>query len=504
MAKELFARADRRLAKLLAEMVWLNPFTEARAQANRDVAEVAGLPKATAGVEALAELAKGVLERAQPRLAHWAEVTPSEREFYQEVVYFLLFHQQIDAFDAYIADAHERGVANRKVKGYSEFAEALRHYLPHGFADVYQAMDTSRLFAVFFQIRRAYIHIFRYIIGESETAARLRARVWQSIFTHDLRRYQRVLADRMGDIITLITGPSGSGKEIVARGIGLSRYIPFDPQTRMFTDDFLRSFYPVNLSALSSNLIESELFGHRRGAFTGALQDRQGYLSACSAFGTVFLDEIGETEPAIQVKLLRLLQTRTFTPIGDTEPQEFAGKIMAATNRDLEAEIRAGRFREDFFFRLTADRVHTPALREILQGDSAELERLVAFIAGRCAGEDGPALTSEVCDFIQHRLPPDYAWPGNFRELEQCVRNIMVHGEYHPPHNLSAAAEGLSGLPRQYLEGQFTVETLIQDYIGRLYTRTPNLGELARRLGIDRRTVRKYALAAKPDTAEQD
>lgn len=107
-------------------------------------------------------------------------------------------------------------------------------------------------------------------------AARLRAAVWQSIFTRDLERYRRSLYRRMHDISTLIIGPSGTGKELVAQAIGLARYIPFDPEKQAFTQDFTESLHALNLSALSPTLIESELFGHRRGSFTGAVQDRTG------------------------------------------------------------------------------------------------------------------------------------------------------------------------------------------------------------------------------------
>ena len=130
---------------------------------------------------------------------------------------------------------------------------------------------------------------------------------------------------------TLITGPSGTGKELVARAIGLSRYISFDPKKMDFTTDFSQSFHPLNLSALPSELIESELFGHKKGAFTGALQDRRGWLDVCGPNGSVFLDEVGDLAPSIQVKLLRVLHSRTFQPLGDTKERRFRGKIIAAT-----------------------------------------------------------------------------------------------------------------------------------------------------------------------------
>ena len=127
--------------------------------------------------------------------------------------------------------------------------------------------------------------MFRDIIGSSLPAARLRAAVWQSIFTHDMRRYRRTLYARMGEFATLITGPSGTGKELVARAIAESRYLPFDERRLAFADDGVESFFPINISALSPTLVESELFGHRRGAFTGAVGDRKGWLETCPAVG---------------------------------------------------------------------------------------------------------------------------------------------------------------------------------------------------------------------------
>src|SRR5262249_24983322 len=157
------------------------------------------------------------------------------------------------------------------------------------------------------------------------------------------------LQERMRDIPTLITGPSGTGKERVAEAIGRSLYIPFDgkkeefkiafPNAKKKVDafDFLKGFLPVNLAALPPTLIESELFGTVKGAFNDAI-DRVGRLEECPEHGAVFLDEIGELSPEIQVKLLRVLQTRRFQRVGENEDKLFLGKIIAATNRDLLAE----------------------------------------------------------------------------------------------------------------------------------------------------------------------
>src|SRR5258708_17072029 len=147
-----------------------------------------------------------------------------------------------------------------------------------------------------------------------------------------MRRYRRTLFARMGEFATLITGPSGTGKELAARAIARSRYATFDEHTLLFANEGAALFFPINVSALSPTLVESELFGHRRGSFTGAIGDRKGWLEACQAAGSVFLDELGDLDPAIQVKLLRVIETRTFHPVGDTASRQFYGKLIAATN----------------------------------------------------------------------------------------------------------------------------------------------------------------------------
>ncbi len=319
-------------------------------------------------------------------------------------------------------------------------------------------------------------------------AARLRAAVWQSIFTHDIRRHRDGLYKRMGDVTTLITGPSGTGKELVAQAIGLSCYIPFDPKRLVFAEDFSQSFHALNLSALSPTLIESELFGHRRGAFTGALQDKQGWLEICRPGGAVFLDEIGDLDASIQVKLLRVLQTRGFQTVGDTKERKFQGKIISATNRDLDEAMQKGEFREDFYYRLCSDVIVTPLLHEQLRESPAELRELLGFIARRVAEADAEALAEEVEVWILKNLGIDYQWPGNIRELEQCVRSVLIRKEYRPVKGraLPAREEFLKAVG----SGTLTADELLRGYCTWVHSRTGNYQETARRLGLDRRTVK--------------
>ena len=520
MPASLFEAADRPKADALGKLTWCNPFHEERIalerQALGDLWKAppsdgleweSGTPVAAANpnTAALAELAKRLAGEARERLRKRSP-SPNERETYRDLVVFAIFYQFVDEFHRVIRQARERQAAPLRCTFFDRFRTEWEKWSPADQPNLRIEVPPERIFAIFFQVRRAYAHIHECIIGASPAGRLLRARVWQSIFTRDMARYERALTGRMADLITLITGPSGSGKELVARAIGLSQYVPFDASRREFAEDYLRGFYPINLAALSPTLIESELFGHRRGAFTGALGDRLGYFEVCGPHGTVFLDEIGETDTGIQVKLLRVLQTRIFQRIGDTEPRTFAGKIVAATNRDLAGEMRAGRFREDMYYRLCADHVRTPALREILRDTPGELATLIRHIASRIAGPaEAPALIDEACTVLNRSLPVDYPWPGNFRELEQAVRNILVHGDYGPeivssfistpavrPDGQSLDGQAPQTIAAALEAGQCTADELLRRYVQRVYQLSGSYEEAARPLALDRRTVKKY------------
>jgi len=302
-----------------------------------------------------------------------------------------------------------------------------------------------------------------------------------------MRRYRRSLYNRLGDIAVLITGPSGSGKELVARAIGHARYIPFDRQKMVFKADLQASFHALNLTALSPNLIESELFGHRKGAYTGALEDHIGWLEGCGPHGTVFLDEIGDVNGEIQVKLLRVLETRRFSRLGETVPRHFEGKLIAATNRDLGTEMEAGNFRTDLYYRLCSDIVETPSLQERIAASPAELETLVSFLAMRIAGEEeAPALGEQVLTWIGKNLGKEYPWPGNVRELEQCVRNILIRGSYRALAGGPVTGDFFS-LAK---EGKLTADELLSHYCKLVYDLKGTYEGAGRSLGIDRRTVK--------------
>jgi len=494
-----FTREERSFLENLSRLATANPFLPERIELEREILkddfeEVSPvwskrLDRQNPNVVKVEARAEAMANPIRTRLASGGKPSASDARLYEELVFYILYYRFEEDFG--------RAMGEPAVRFYEPFCrEALRLMSPPA---VFMRIESElpHWFAFLFQIRRASHHIFEFIVGSSYPAARLRAAIWQSIFTHDLRRYRRALFDRMADVSTLVTGPSGTGKELVARAIGSSRYIPFQPKTERFILDVAEAFYPMNLSALAPTLIESELFGHRRGAFTGALADRKGFFAICPALGTVFLDEIGDLDPAIQVKLLRVLQTREFQSLGETKSQRFEGKIVAATHRDLAAEMRAGRFREDLYYRLCSDLITTPSLRAQLEDAPHDLEELVRFIARRIVGqEEAEAVTSEVLHWIQSHLGLDYGWPGNFRELEQCVRNILVRKEYRPT---SRAID--SPWLVDLREGSLTAEELLEAYCAHVYERSGNFLETARRLGLDRRTVKSKVQAYRKRSA---
>jgi two-component system response regulator HydG len=206
----------------------------------------------------------------------------------------------------------------------------------------------------------------------------------------------------------LILGESGTGKELVARSIHF-----LGPRKD-------RPFAPVDCSALVSTLIESELFGYVKGAFTGAMQSKQGLLEAAQG-GTLFLDEIGDMPPDLQAKLLRALQEREIKPVGSTERRHINVRIIAATNRDLESAIRAGTFRQDLYFRLNVVQVKLPPLRD----RKSDIPLLVTAFLEKFSDPSGPVRT--ISEDAMRRLIA-YDWPGNVRELENAIERAVALG----------------------------------------------------------------------------
>lgn len=492
---------ERAFLQTVSDLGYCNPFLQERIEYERTILGedfIAGEPvwglrvdapeKLNPNIEQLTTRIETLIRSLHERLMHAGDVAEKDLLLYQDGVLFFLFHHYRFQFDSLITRALEQQRKRERCGFYANFLHDWQEFFTLPGRTLPVLSEVTHYFACFFQLRRAFYHIFQSIIGTSLVSARLRAEVWQSIFTHDMRRYRRTLYDKMGDFTTLIRGPSGTGKELVARAIGLSRYVPFDAKTQTFTEDFVGSFYAINLSALPSTLIESELFGHKRGAFTGALQDRRGWLEVCPPLGSVFLDEIGDLDAAIQVKLLRVLQTRTFQALGDTTDRRFQGKLIAATNRDLTQAMQDGQFRQDFYYRLCSDLIATPSLREQLRESPTVLRELLVFIVRRVVKDEAEILAKEIETWILDNLGPDYEWPGNIRELEQCVRNVLVRREYRPSQTSPPSRQ--DAFVSAFDAGTLTADELLRRYCTVVYARTGSYEETARRLQIDRRTVK--------------
>jgi DNA-binding NtrC family response regulator len=225
-----------------------------------------------------------------------------------------------------------------------------------------------------------------------------------------------------GRSTVLLVGETGTGKEQLAHHIHECSPRAEGP------------FVALNCGALPEGLVESELFGHERGAFTGADRRRIGRFELAEG-GTLFLDEIGDLPPAAQVKLLRVLQEREITRLGGSQSVKVDVRLIAATHRDLAADVRAGRFREDLFFRIHVVPIHLPALRDRLE----DLEPLLSCFLGRFAAELRRPARSVTPDALA-RLRA-HRWPGNVRELENLAERLLVLGD-----DRSITAEELAGL----------------------------------------------------------
>ena len=269
----------------------------------------------------------------------------------------------------------------------------------------------------------------------------------------------------------LLRGENGTGKSVLARFI--------HARSRRAT----HSYVTVNCPTLSEDLLASELFGHAIGAFTGAVRDQPGRVEAAEG-GTLLLDEIAEITPPLQAKLLRFVQDKEFERVGETRTRHADVRVVAATNRDLDADVAAGRFREDLLFRLNVVEIHVPPLRERGEDILPMARRFLDFFS-RGANRPAPTISTDA-----ERALCNYAWPGNVREL----RNAMERATILFP----SLALGLEALPARInpharetarLGGDFTLDQVERDHIERIVGRTPTLDDAAKILGIDSSTL---------------
>ncbi|HEX7127011.1 MAG TPA: sigma-54 dependent transcriptional regulator [Thermodesulfobacteriota bacterium] len=285
----------------------------------------------------------------------------------------------------------------------------------------------------------------------------------------------------------LIQGETGTGKELVARAIHANSAESAEP------------FLAVNCTALPETLLESELFGHVRGSFTGAVADRKGHFELAGS-GTIFLDEIGDISPAFQAKLLRILQERTFIPVGAEHVRRTEARVIAATHRDLARLVRDGLFRDDLYFRLKVVEIHLPPLRD----RRADIPLLVDHLLRRISVTVGKEIRY-VPDEVMARLVA-YDWPGNVRELENVLSRsaILARGsalalEHLPPEVATATPNRTPARPGDALAD--VIAAHVHDVLART---NGNKRQTARILGISRSRLDRLLASAAAVAPKQD
>lgn len=281
------------------------------------------------------------------------------------------------------------------------------------------------------------------------------------------------------DLPVLITGESGAGKEIIAGAL------------HRWGNHAEDAYVPLNCGVLQEDLVESELFGHKRGAFTGAASDKDG-LFQIATNGTLFLDEIGELPAACQAKLLRVLDTGEFRPLGATALRRTTARVIAATHRDLDAQVAQGKFRHDLLYRLNVVHIHVPALRE--RPDDIPL--LADYLIQRAARRVGrrPRLTPGALDLFLA-----YPWPGNVRELRNVIERLLVvnDGDVIEESMVAAMLSMPATSPKTTSKSPFSqivpLETFERDYVQwTLKELNGNVSAAASVLGVSRSTIYRF------------
>ena len=487
MTKRTLSESQRNFFALASQAIFANPFTDERLAID---AKLAGQP----GKSTRSEFDQQVSPRLRQMWASLGEdikftdFEGKDADLLMHAMLFDTFWHYSGDLDKLILEQIEAGDETLPVPFAPKVLTRLRQW---GFSPE----QARRFFAMCFQIRRAYFFIDRDLPGPSASMQRLRQRLWVNIFTDDIELYENHLWCRMEDFSTFLLGETGTGKGTAASALGRSGWIPFDEENKRFAESFTQLFVPINLSQFTESLIESELFGHVKGAFTGAVKDHQGVFERCHRYGAIFLDEIGEVSIPVQIKLLNVLQERVFSPVGSHKLMRFGGRVIAATNRSVHQQREDGTFRDDFFYRLCSDIIEMPTLRQRIEEDPRELEILIDHIVRRTIGQQNENLSGRVMEVIATHLGGEYPWRGNVRELEQCVRRVILTGRYTPDPKLDlereTSGDGQGWVP-EMVDSGWTLQELTARYCAELYEQLGTYEAVAAALDIDRRTVKKY------------
>ncbi len=479
------SKEDREFFQLVSRAALSNPFSDERTELDIRIGECAPDTNIETRLECMYLKIKERISRFEREdKADIGFYSGDDRIMMQSSFLFEIFFLFSKNFDDLIDRQIKAGESACSV---SFCKDAIAMFIKRGF----NPEEACRFFAILYQLKRAYYFIDKALIGQSPCMRDFRRHLWNNVFTYDIRLYERYLLNRMEDFSTLLLGDTGTGKGTAAAAIGRSGFIPYNPDKNMFNDSFMSNFISINLSLYPESLIESELFGHKKGAFTGAINQHDGIFSRCSPYGSILLDEIGDLSLTVQLKLLQLLQERTFSPVGGHETIRFNGRVIAATNKPLEELRGNGLFRSDFYYRLCSDCIVVPSLFERIQQNPGELELILSKIIVRLTGEESEELVSLVLESIEKNPGKNYAWPGNVRELEQATRRVLLTREYTGESirpNMGIKDRLIAGIETQSLDSQ----ELISGYCALLYERFGTYEEVSRRMNLDRRTVKKH------------
>ena len=491
--KQSLTDAEREFFALVQKTGVANPYGKIRAELESQVAKYCSDQTFEPGIERATKAVKDRLAALEAQGVRRIEMlSGKDRALLESAYLFDFFYEFRKKFDEHIV---EQLAAGEKTVKLSWAGDGIAHLASRGFGPE----RITRAFELGYQFRRAFYFINHGLAGRSPVMRKLKFDIWNNIFTHNVSLYERYLWNRMEDFSTLLLGETGTGKGAAAGAIGRAGYIAFNLKKQRFEESFTKSFISINLSSFPETLIESELFGHKKGAFTGAVENHVGMFAQCGPHGTLLLDEIGEIPHHIQIKLLHVLQDREFNPVGSHKAESFHGRVIAATNRPIDDLRKRGAFRDDFYYRLSSDIIVMPPLRRRLREDPAELDTLLNFLVTRIIGKPSPELCRMVKDVIGKNLGMDYPWYGNVRELEQCVRRVLLKRVYEGK-NGAETDDIFSQLAHAMESGDIPAQRLLSGYCVLLYRRYGTYEEVARRTRLDRRTVAKYV----SDWTEED
>lgn len=473
----------------IAALAFVNPFSKQREKADCALLNIApNTLDIFQRSEKIQELLFDHLQQLQPlpefRITDYRAKT---RETMKFAWLFYQFHEFQTQFNQFIEEQSQAGDDPLELP----FAKALgQRFQQAGFTDP----ETEKYIGLLYQLQRGFYFINSAISGNCLAIIELRMRLWNNIFTFNPHWYLDYLCGKMEDFSTLLLGATGTGKTLIAHTIGCSGFIPFDLAKSRFQESFTRSFQAINLSQFPASLLESELFGHKKGAFTGAIEHHQGLFARCSEHGAVFIDEIGDINIPTQVKLLNVIQDRTFSPVGSHEKLRFSGRVISATNRNIEQLRKEGLFRDDLYYRLCSDVIVVPSLQQRLQENPEELNSLITSLLNRVIDKPDRHLISRIENHIRTTVPDQYSWPGNVRELEQCIRRICLTGSYTFAEKIHLS-DKQEGFNLKKNSGETSAQQLLQQYCLFLYEKYGSYEAVARITRLDRRTAKKYIVA---------